>query len=233
MSCLCGVFCKSLHSVVSDMLCNIPTFWEIGLNLNPTTLSTILSSQESLSGKLAPLCRRGAWLPVKPSYDTTERLLRQRKIIQLQAASCPFKKWVVPWITWSHYTQWQTSIYKSGSNRFRSYVSLYKLKKHSFALYIRHFTQQLVDCPIATTFCGFLRAFCSFPANNMVKSKVRFLFEFFFFFKSAHQVYGGNLRQTSGCVWYFCIRGASSFLSNITAMAFASERPVRASIHST
>lgn len=59
--------CKSLHSVVSDMLHNIPTFWDLGLKLNAKTFSTILSSQEFLSVRLALLCRQGARLPLKPS----------------------------------------------------------------------------------------------------------------------------------------------------------------------
>lgn len=41
--------------------------------------------------------------------------------------------------TWRLSIQWRDSKHKTGSNRFRSYISVYKLQEHSFALYIRHF----------------------------------------------------------------------------------------------
>lgn len=107
------------------------------------------------------------------------------------AASCLFNKGVAPAATWRICIQWQTSKYKTGSNRFRSYISVYKLQKHSFALYIRHFTQQLVGCrllslrkkPLNTVI--FLWAFCSFPVSNMGKAKVRIFILLYFIELSA------------------------------------------------
>ncbi len=77
--------------------------------------------------------------------NQTQRLL-EALIDIFQAASCLFNKWVVPVSTWHVCIQWQPPKHKTGSNRFRSYISAYKLQKHSLALYIRHFTQQLVGC---------------------------------------------------------------------------------------
>lgn len=67
----------------------------------------------------------------------------------------------------------------------------------------------------------FLWNFCAVASSNMAKSKVRV---FILFYCNTVHLCRVKSRLPLGCVWYFCIRGTSSLLSNVTAMAGPTEK---------
>lgn len=98
-------------------------------------------------------------------------------------------RWAVPERTWCTRGQWQTPKHKTGSNRFRSYISAYKLQKTLVCIIHSPFyaaTRRLL-CVIAPgkkkqkqTY-SISWALCSLPTNNMGKAKVRcFFFHYYF-----------------------------------------------------
>lgn len=103
---------------------------------------------------------------------------------------------------------------------------------YTFAILQSHWSVVVCDLPEkkSVSTVTFLWNFCALACSNMAKTKVRIFI--LFYFDSVRWV-RVNSRLKPGCVWYFCIRGTSSSLTNATAMAARAREPVRAPSHSS